>query len=94
MTVFLPWLTLMLLLAVEIGAALLHIGAFTALLAPVMIAIVVVAFMKIRSETSLSHIFGMAGLFWLAVLLGLGGLDFLVRHNAPVSPMTSSAIWH
>ncbi len=89
----LAWLVLMLLLGLEVAAALLHIGWLAAVLAPAMVVIVVTAFMKIRTETPLSRVFAAAGLFWLAVMLGMGSIDFAVRRNVPVPRTTSSAAW-
>ena len=89
--IVLSWIVLVVLLGVEIAAALFHAGWITAVVAPLMIAIVVTAFMKIRSESSQSRIFAMAGLFWLAIMLSLGSLDFIVRRNVPAPQTTSSA---
>ena len=89
--VLLPWLALMALLAIEIGAALLHMGMAAAVAAPVMIAIVAGMFMHVGRETPLSRVFAIAGLFWLAIMIGLGSLDFLVRRDVPTSQTTSSS---
>ena len=87
----LTWLALLLLLLVEIAGALLHAGWIAALAAPVMIALVALAYMRIRAETPLSRIFAAAGLFWLVFMLGLGSLDFAVRRTEPAPQTTSSA---
>jgi len=89
--VLLAWLVLMVLLAFEIGAALLHMGTAAAVVAPVMIAIVTGVFMQIGRETPLSRVFAIAGLFWLAILIGLGSLDFLARKDVPTPQATSSS---
>ncbi len=89
--VALPWLCLMVLLGVEIGAAVLQMGSVAAYVAPVMIATVAGAFMQIGSETPLSRIFCIAGLFWLAILVGLGSVDFLARRDIPTPQTTNSA---
>ncbi len=89
--VVLSWLVLIALLAVEIGAALLHRGTIAAFVAPVMIAIVAGMFMRIGHETPLSRIFAIAGLFWLAILIGLGSLDFLARKDVAVPQATGSS---
>ena len=86
-----PWVVLLVLLGVEVAAALFHAGWLAAGAAPLMMAIVVTAYMKIRSEPSQSRIFAMAGLFWLAIMLSLGSLDFIVRHNVPAPQTTPSA---
>jgi cytochrome c oxidase subunit 4 len=89
--VLLPWLALMTLLAFEIGAALLHMGTAAAVAAPVMIAIVAGMFMQIGRETPLSRVFAVAGLFWLAILIGLGSVDFIARKDVPTPQTTSSS---
>jgi len=89
--VLLAWLVLMVLLAFEIGAALLHMGTAAAVVAPVMIAIVAGVFMQIGHETPLSRVFAIAGVFWLAILIGLGSLDFLARKDVPTPQTTSSS---
>ena len=89
--VLLPWLALMALLGLEIGAALLHMGTAAAVMAPVMIAIVAGMFMRIGGETPLSRVFAIAGLFWLAILIGLGSLDFLARKDVPTPQATNSS---
>lgn len=89
--VLLPWLALMSLLALEIIAALLHMGTAAAVLAPVMIALVAGIFMQIGREAPLSRVFAIAGLFWLAILIGLGSLDFLARKDVPTPQTTSSS---
>lgn len=89
--VLLPWLALMTLLAFEIGAALLHMGSAAVVAAPVMIAIVAGMFMQIGRETPLSRIFAVAGLFWLAILIGLGSVDFIARKDVPTPQTTSSS---
>ena len=76
---------------VEIIGALTHEPWFAAAAAPVMIALVAFGYMRLRAETPLSRIFAIAGLFWLAIMLSLGNLDFIVRRNQPVPQTTSSA---
>ena len=89
----LAWIALLLLLLVEVIGALVHAGWIAAVAAPVMITLVALAYMKIGAETPLSRIFAAAGLFWLMFMLGLGTLDFTVRHNQPAAQTTSSAIY-
>ncbi len=89
--VVLSWLILMVLLACEIATALLHVGTAAAYVAPVMIAIIAVMFMRIGHETPLSRIFAIAGLFWLAILIGLGSLDFLARKDVATPQATGSS---
>lgn len=85
------WLGLLLLLGVEIIGALTHQPWFAAVAAPLMIALVAFGYMRLRAETPLSRIFAIAGLFWLAIMLSLGNLDFIVRRNLPAPQTTSSA---
>ncbi len=91
MTPFIAWIALLCLLAAEVIATLSHAGWLAGILAPLMIALVAIAFMKLLKETPLSRIFAFAGLFWLAVLIGLGGIDFAVRRNVPVEQITIRA---
>jgi cytochrome c oxidase subunit 4 len=85
------WVGLLLLLAIEIIGALTHQPWFAAIAAPLMIALVAFGYMRLRAETPLSRIFAITGLFWLAIMLSLGNLDFAVRRNALVPQTTSSA---
>ena len=85
------WLLLLLLLGVEVVATLLHAGWVGYAAAPVMIALVAFRYMHIGRQSALTRIFALAGLFWLAVLLGLGSVDYLVRRDtaAPVVTIPS-----
>ncbi len=85
------WLGLLLLLGVEIIGALTHQPWLAAVAAPVMIGLVAFGYMRLRAETPLSRIFAIAGLFWLAIMLSLGNLDFMARSNLPAPQTTSSA---
>lgn len=87
----LPWVALLLLLGAEIGAALLHAGWVATVIAPVMVALVVLFFMRIGDETPLSRIFALSGVFWVLILIGLGGIDFVVRRDVPAPVLTRSA---
>jgi caa(3)-type oxidase subunit IV len=86
------WLILMLLLAEEIGAAFAlpgRIGPGVVLASGlVMVVVVGFAFMRLRSSASLVQAVVVAALFWLLVLLGLGGMDPLTRTDYPV-PVTT-----
>jgi cytochrome c oxidase subunit 4 len=81
------WTALLVLGALEFGAAFLHIarGWRPLLLLPAccMTALVGVMFMDVRRGPALVRIFAIAGLFWLAVLLGLGMVDPLTRAVYP-----------
>jgi cytochrome c oxidase subunit 4 len=80
----LVWLLLVLLLGVEVLASR---SAVTARLVPVigvaMAALVAMTFMRLGRTRGLAAIFALAGVFWLAVMLGLGGLDPVTRHDKP-----------
>lgn len=80
--VFLVWLLLLVLVAAELLLSRLTAGAA---LVPgiglIMAAIVATAFMRLGRENGLPTIFALAGVFWLLVLMGLGGLDPLTRHD-------------
>jgi hypothetical protein len=41
--------------------------------------------MRLPGAPTLAAVFVVAGMFWLAVLIGLGGLDPATRHDIPVS---------
>lgn len=77
---------LLLLLAAEVLATILHAGGLAFALAPAMIALVAFRYMHVGRQSPLTRIFALAGLFWLAVLLGLGSVDYLARRDvaAPV----------
>jgi cytochrome c oxidase subunit 4 len=81
------WAALLVLGALEFGAAFLHIprGWRPLLLLPAcsMAALVGVMFMDVRRGPALVRIFAIAGLFWLAILLGLGMVDPLTRAVYP-----------
>jgi cytochrome c oxidase subunit IV len=82
------WLALLVLTALEFGAAFLPVGRGwrpLLLLPPAccMAALVCVMFMDVRRGPALVRGFAIAGLFWLAVLLGLGMVDPLTRAVYP-----------
>ena len=79
----LAWIALCVLLAIEAGAAALHAGWLGWAAAPVMVAVVALAFMHAAQASALARIFGVAGLFWVAILLLLGSVDYLARHDDP-----------
>jgi cytochrome c oxidase subunit IV len=86
------WLSLLVLLAAELLVTLLPIrqgGATVVLIfAAVMLAIIGLAFMRLRSASGLAQAFVVAGVFWVMVLLGLGSMDPLTRTDYPV-PVTT-----
>lgn len=81
---FLVWLVLLVLLLMEFAAAYLpslrgappFIGIFMA-------CVVAMTFMRPGSR-GLPPIFAIAGVFWLLVMLGLGGMDSFTRHDISV----------
>ena len=50
--------------------------------------LVALTFMRLGSSTGLVPVFALAGVFWLCVLLGLGSMDALTRHNLSVPQRT------
>lgn len=86
----LAWLGLLALLGVELGAALLLPatagGALVLLAMAAMLAVVMLLFMRLRRSSGLAQAFAVAGLLWLAILLGLGSVDPLSRQDTPTAP--------
>jgi len=89
--VALVWLALMALLGLELGGSLAGLGhAFSGLLllpAGLMVVLVGLYFMRVRESGGLARFFALAAIFWLVVLLGLGSIDPMTRHDYPV-PVT------
>ena len=56
-----------------------------------MAVLVALTFMRLGHSRGLVPVFAVAGVFWLCVMLGLGCLDSLTRHDIFVSPMTDSS---
>ena len=78
----LAWGGLLLLLALQLGSALLfHLPATASLFGLVEAVVVLLVFMRVRQGSPLMHIFGLTGLFWLLVLLTLGTLDPVTRSD-------------
>jgi cytochrome c oxidase subunit 4 len=77
------WLALLALLALTVTLAYLPLGSFNAVAALTIgftkAAIVAAIFMELRHRGPRTFIFAAAGLFWLAILLWLGEMDFLTR---------------
>jgi cytochrome c oxidase subunit 4 len=77
------WLALLVLLAVTVTLAYQPLGAFNVVaalgIAAVKAAIVAAIFMELQQRGGRTFIFALAGLFWLAILLWLGQMDFLTR---------------
>jgi len=83
----LAWVILLILGAIEFGCTFLSIqrSLRVVLLLPavMMVALVVLVFMRIRSGPGIVRVFAAAGVFWLTILLGLGAMDPLTRTNYP-----------
>jgi hypothetical protein len=81
-------LLLLILLALEVRMSLLPLSSSFRLLilvpAAVMVALVAFGFMEIATAPPAAHLFAVAALLWLAILLGLGTMDPFTRTNYPV----------
>jgi cytochrome c oxidase subunit 4 len=67
-----------------VGVSFLHLGAWHAVvglaIATTKATLVALFFMHLIHETGLTRVAAAAGLFWLAILMGLTLTDFLTRH--------------
>ncbi len=82
----LVWLLLLALLAIEFGLSRMGtVGQAVPLVGMAMAVIVAMTFMRLGNARGLPTVFALAGMFWLAVLFGLGSLDPLTRHDVPVA---------
>ncbi len=79
------WLGLLLLLAMEFAAAyspmLRRVVPFIGLGMAILVAL---TFMRLGSSRGLVPIFAVAGVFWICVMIGLGGLDPFTRHDIQI----------
>lgn len=86
-------LLLFVLLAVEFGMAFLPLARSLRplILIPAVLMVYVVAsvFMEVRQGPAVVRLFVVAGLLWLAILLGLGSLDALTRRDFYVQDGTA-----
>jgi cytochrome c oxidase subunit 4 len=77
------WLGLLALLALTVTLAHVPLGAFniaaTLGIAASKVSIVAAIFMELRHRGARMLVFATAGLFWLAILLWLGLMDFMTR---------------
>ena len=77
------WIALVLLVGVNLGVAYLPLGAaspaIALAIAAVQVILVVLVLMKLGRAAPLTRLFAVAGLFWLLILFGLSGVDFLTR---------------
>lgn len=78
------WLALILLIGVEFfvrGIAAMAIGGMAA-------TIVALIYMRLIWQKDVSAAFALATVFWLMILLGLGSMDSMTRHDIFVSVQT------
>jgi cytochrome c oxidase subunit IV len=77
------WLGLLALLALTVTLAYVPLGAFNAIVAlgigAIKAGMVAAIFMELWHHGARTMVFSTAGLFWLAILLWLGSMDFLTR---------------
>lgn len=82
------FLLLLILLALEVWMSLLppspSIRVLILISALAMVALVAFGFMEIATAPPAAHLFAVAGLLWLAILLGLGTVDPFTRTDYPV----------
>jgi len=81
------WAALLGLLGLTVTLAYQRLGSFNApaalTIALVKALLVAAVFMELRERRPLVLAFAAAGFFWLAILLWLGGIDFLTRPGFP-----------
>ena len=84
--VIVVWLVLLVLLGIEFAAAHGPAGRYAAPgIGIAMAVLVALSFMRLGSSRGLAPVFALAGVFWLLIMLGLGSLDPLTRHDLPVT---------
>ena len=89
----LAYAVLLVLLGTEfLLAFVLHAGLASLLLGPAMAAILAIGLMRVAQGPPLARMCAVAGLVWLAVMLGLGTLDPATRTANPVTQATPG--WH
>ncbi len=95
MKIFLTWLTLIALLALEVGASFLPlkptVRPLLLIFALALSGVILTSFMQVGRGPVIVRLFAAAGLLWLLILLGLGSLDPLTRVDYPAVPFTSQA---
>lgn len=91
----LTWLTLLALLALEIGASFLPLQRSDRPLmlipALAMVGVVAMIFMQVGRGPIIVRLFAAAGVLWLVILLALGSLDPLTRTDYPVAAPAHTA---
>ena len=91
--VFACWVALMVLLALTTGLAFVPLGTanlFVSLaVAVVKAALVLYFFMELRASSGLVRVFALAGFFWLLIMIGLTGADYIHRtdQRAPIDQL-------
>lgn len=65
-----------------------RIGAWVPLVGACAAALVAMTFMRLPKSGPLAGVFAMAGVFWLCILMGMGSLDPVTRHDLPVVART------
>ncbi len=87
--IFLTWLALIALLALELGVSFLPFSPAVRpiILVPAlaMLAIILTSFMQVGRGPVIVRLFAAAGFLWLLILLALGSLDPLTRVVYPVA---------
>ena len=77
------WIVLLILTGVTTAVAYVNLGAFSVAvsvaIAFVKMMLVALVFMHVRHSAKLTKLAVSGGLLWLAILLGLGMMDFLTR---------------
>jgi cytochrome c oxidase subunit 4 len=82
LSALLTWLGLLLLLGLEfISAYVPAVRGATPFIGIGMAVLVALTFMRLGGNRGLPAVFALAGVFWLFVILGLGGLDSFTRHD-------------
>lgn len=85
----LVWLSLIVLVGVEVLAARLAGGGLLPVLVGLGMALVVLlTFMNLRAAPTLGIVFAAASLFWILVMMSLGSMDTATRHDIPVAART------
>lgn len=85
----LVWGLLLVLLAIEVMVARISGGPVAAAFIGIGMALVVaMTFMRLPSAPKTAAIFALAGVFWLCVMLGLGGMDPATRQDIGVAMRT------
>ncbi len=80
----LVWVVLVLGVLAELLAARIGQQGAAAFIGIGLALLVALTFMRLGSSTGLVPVFAVAGVFWLCVLLGLGSMDAMTRHNISV----------